>query len=53
MLLPSIFSLVVLQSYWQVHRTTYASAAFEGVYEELMAHFEIKDSIEVSIFASV
>jgi hypothetical protein len=31
----------------QVHRTTYATAHYEGVYEQLMAHFEVKDSIEV------
>lgn len=33
--------------YHQVHRTTYATAHYEGIYEELMAHFEVKDSIEV------
>ena len=32
----------------QVHRTTYATAQYEGIYEELMTHFEIKDTIDVS-----
>lgn len=33
----------------QIHRTTYATAQYEGVYEELMAHFEVKDCIEVCL----
>lgn len=41
---PCMFSSMIIE---QIHRTTYATAQFEGVYEELMAHFEVKDSIEV------